>query len=52
MESDIARPDPLTTISKLSGHSHDIRIVIAGSAGALAFGAEREELGKIITQII
>jgi len=39
-------------ISKLSGHSHDIRIVIAGSAGALAFGAEREELGKIITQII
>ena len=39
-------------ISKLSGHSYDIRIVIAGSTGALAFGAEREELGKIITQII
>ena len=39
-------------ISKLSGHSHDIRIVIAASAGALAFGAEREELEKIINQII
>ena len=39
-------------ISKLSGHSHDIRIVIAGSAGALAFGAERQELEKIINQII
>ena len=39
-------------ISKISGHSYDIRIVIAGSTGALAFGAEREELKKIINQII
>lgn len=39
-------------ISKLSGHSYDIRIVIAGSTGALAFGAEKEELKKIIKQII
>jgi len=39
-------------ISKLSGHSYDARIVIAGSTGVVAFGAEREELGKIINQII
>jgi len=39
-------------ISKLSGHSYDARIVIAGSTGALAFGVEGEELGKIINQII
>jgi hypothetical protein len=39
-------------ISKLSGHSYDIRIVTAGSTGALAFGAEREELKEIINQII
>jgi hypothetical protein len=39
-------------ISKLSGHSYDTRIVIAGSTGAFAFGAERQELKKIINQII
>lgn len=40
-------------ISKLSGHSYDARIVIAGStAGAFAFGAERQEIKKIISQII
>jgi hypothetical protein len=39
-------------ISKLSGHSYDARIVIAGSTGAFAFGAERQELKKIISQII
>ena len=39
-------------ISKLSGHSYDTRIVIAGSTGAFAFGAERQELEKIIKQII
>jgi len=39
-------------ISKLSGHSYDARIVIAGSTGAFAFGAERQELEKIIKQII
>ena len=39
-------------ISKLSGHSYDIRIVIAGSTGALAFSEERQELEKIINQRI
>jgi len=39
-------------ISKLSGHSYDARIVIAGSTGAFAFSAERQELEKIINQII
>lgn len=39
-------------ISKLSGHSYDARIVIAGSTGAFAFGAERQALKKIISQII
>jgi len=39
-------------ISKLSGHSYDARIVIAGSTGAFAFGEERQELKKIISQII
>ena len=39
-------------ISRISGHSYDIRIVIAGSTGALAFAGERKELEKIINQII
>ena len=39
-------------ISKLPGHSYDVRIVIAGSTGALAFSEERQELEKIINQII
>ena len=39
-------------ISKLSGHSHDIRIVIAGSTGAFAFAGERQKLEKILNQII
>jgi len=39
-------------ISKLSGHSYDARIVMAGSTGAFAFAAERQELKKIISQII
>ena len=39
-------------ISKLSGHSHDIRIVIAGSTGAFAFAGERQELEKILNQRI
>ena len=39
-------------ISKLSGHSYDSRIVMAGSTGAFAFGAEKQELEKIINQII
>jgi len=39
-------------ISKISGHSHDIRIVIAGSSGALSFAGEREEIEKIISQLL
>jgi len=39
-------------ISKISGHPHDARIVIAGSSGALAFAEERKEIEKIITQIL
>jgi len=39
-------------ISRISGHSYDIRIVIAGSTGAFAFAGERQELEKIINQII
>jgi len=39
-------------ISKISGHPYDIRIVIAGSTGAFAFAGERQELEKIINQII
>jgi len=39
-------------ISKLSGHSYDARIVIAGSTGAFTFATERQELEEIIKQII
>jgi len=39
-------------ISKISGHPYDIRIVIAGSTGAFAFAAERQELEKIINLMI
>jgi DNA-directed RNA polymerase subunit RPC12/RpoP len=39
-------------ISKISGHPYDIRIVTAGSTGAFAFAGERQELEKIINQII
>ena len=39
-------------ISKKSGHPYDIRIVIAGSTGAFTFAGERQELGKILNQII
>ena len=39
-------------ISKFSGHSYDVRIVIAGSTGAFAFGEKRQELVKIINLII
>jgi hypothetical protein len=39
-------------ISKFSGHSYDVRIVMAGSTGAFAFGEKRQELVKIINLII
>jgi len=39
-------------ISKISGHPYDIRIIMAGSTGAFTFATERQELEKIIKQII
>ena len=40
------------TISKLSGHSYDARIVIAGSTGALSLEEEKKEIEKIISQLL